>query len=334
MMKNSRYLFAMRWMMLPLLVVGTLKGTAQDCNSPQVLCGEMPTAVNLTALQPVLYDCIDAPYTLFMEFTTNANTDFTGSVQIDFQAINCSTDNTPDLISALVVEPDQQDYCDESSYVPVSLCTQFAEAHTLSTDDLAPNTRYLLILGTSHEPTTSPCGLTVTLNGNAIGINACCTANLAQGQSAPLQVTGGDPALGYVWSPDYFISTTTGPEVVVAPDVTTTYTVSGFIGACAYSDAVTVTVGNPLEIPNSFTPNDDGFNDRWSIPDLIPYDRARLLVYDRWGQIVFRSTGYPQAWDGTRNGKPVPAGAYYYTIELNDAGLDLPTITGALTVVR
>ena len=310
MMKNMRYPFAMRWTLLPFFVGATVLSWSQDCDNPQVLCGEMPTAINLSALQPVMYSCMDAPYTLFMEFTTNSNADFTGSAQIDFQAINCNTSSVPDLITALVVEPDQQDYCDDLSYVPVSPCVEFSEANSLITTDLAPNTRYLLLIGTAHDPVSSPCGLTVTLSGQAVGINACCTANLAQGQSADLAVTGGDPALGYVWAPDYFISTTTGESVVVAPDVTTTYTVSGFIGACAYSDAVTVTVGNPLEIPNSFTPNDDGFNDRWSIPDLIAYDRARLLVYDRWGQIVFRSTGYPQPWDGKRNGKPVPAGAY------------------------
>lgn len=331
MMAPQRYPFVFR--ILPLLMLTSVL-KAQDCSNPQVLCGEMPTSIGLSAMQPVTYACMDASYTLFLEFTTNQNTDFTGSVQVNFDAINCGVDGVPDLIHAVIVEPDQQDFCDESSYVNVSPCIEFSEANTLTSEDLAPNTHYLLILGTQHEPTVSPCALTVSLTGSAVGINACCTANLAQGQSAALTATGGDPALGYVWSPNAFISTTTGPEVVVTPEVTTTYTVSGFIGACAYSDAVTVTVGNPLEIPNSFTPNDDGFNDLWSIPDLIPYERARLLVYDRWGQIVFRSTGYPQPWDGKRNGNPVPEGAYYYTIDLNDEGLNLPTITGSLTLVR
>ena len=318
---------------LPLLLLASaLK--AQDCSDPQVLCGEVPTSIGLNALQPVVHACMDAPYTLFLQFTTNQNTDFTGPVQINFDAINCGVNGVPDIVQAVIVEPDQQDFCDDASYVNVSPCVEFSESHSLTSEDLMPNTRYLLILGTSHEATVSPCALTVSLTGSAVGINACCTANLAQGQSAALTVSGGDPALGYVWSPDVFISTTTGPDVVVTPEVTTTYTVSGFIGACAYSDAVTVTVGNPLEIPNSFTPNDDGFNDLWSIPDLIAYERARMLVYDRWGQIVFRSTGYAQPWDGKRNGKPVPEGAYYYTIDLNDEGLNLPTITGSLTLVR
>ena len=318
---------------LPLLFLSVF-ARAQDCSDPQLLCGEMPTSVGLSVLQPVIYSCMDAPYVQFLQFRTNQNVDFTGSVQIDFDAINCGTDGVPDILQAVIVEPDQQNFCDELAYVPASPCAEFSEAYTLVSQDLTPNTDYLLLIGTSHEPTTAPCALVVSLTGAAVGIDACCTANLAQGQSAELNVSGGNPALGYVWSPDAFISTTTGPTVVVTPEFTTTYTVSGFIGACAYSDAVTVTVGNPLEVPNSFTPNDDGFNDVWSIPDLIPYDRARMLVYDRWGQIVFRSTGYPQPWDGKRNGKPVPEGAYYYTIDLNDVGLNLPTITGSLTLVR
>jgi gliding motility-associated-like protein len=307
---------------------------SQGCDAPLQLCGESPTAIGISALQPTLYSCIDAPYAVFLQFRTNQSTDFTGSVQVNFDAINCSSGGVPDVVQAIVVEPNQQDFCEVSEYVPVSPCVEFSAAYALNSAALLPNADYLLIVGTSHDPNVSPCAMTVTLGGAAVGINACCTANLALGQSAELTATGGDPALGYVWAPDAYISPATGPVVVVSPQTTTTYTVSGFIGSCAYSDAVTVTVGNPLDIPNSFTPNEDGFNDFWSIPDLIPYDRARLLVYDRWGQIVFRSTGYPQPWDGKRNGNPVPEGAYYYTIELNDAGLNLPTITGSISLVR
>lgn len=329
-----RYPVVMRIFLTLSCLALAFQAKSQGCDNPQVLCGEMPTTVNLSALQPISYGCIDAPYTHFLEFTTNLNPDFTGQVQVNFEGFSCATSNVPDLIHAVVVEPDQQDFCDEVAYTPVTPCVDISGGYTLTSSNLSPNSQYLIILGTSHEPTTSPCSITITLTGEAIGINACCTANLAQGQSAELTVSGGDPMLGYTWSPDYFISTTVGPAVTVAPDATTTYSVSGFIGACAYSDAVQVTVGNPLDIPNSFTPNDDGFNDVWSIPDLIPYDRARLLVYDRWGQIVHRSTGYPQPWDGSRDGKPVPEGAYYYTIDLNDSGLDIPTITGSITLVR
>jgi gliding motility-associated-like protein len=58
------------------------------------------------------------------------------------------------------------------------------------------------------------------------------------------------------------------------------------------------------------------------------------MIFDRWGQVVFRSIGYPQPWDGTREGTPVPAGTYYYTIELNDPQVQLEAITGYISVVR
>jgi gliding motility-associated-like protein len=333
-MKGIRLHLTMRCIFLMLFALGSTRATAQDCNNPQLICGEAPTAIGLSNLQPVTYECMNAPYTLFLHFTTNLNTSFTGSVNLHFDAMNCGTDGVPDIIQAIIVKPNQQDFCNDLAYTPVSPCLDVTGPTTLSTVGLTPNTDYLIILGTAHEPTNSPCSMTLSLTGSAIGINACCTANLAQGQSAEISVVGGDPALGYVWSPEYYITPTTGEQVTVSPLNTTTYTVSGFIGACAYSDAVTVTVGNPLDIPNSFTPNDDGFNDFWSIPDLIPYDRARLLIYDRWGQVVYRSTGYPKPWDGNRNGKAVPEGAYYYTIDLNDEGLNLPTITGSITLVR
>ena len=69
-----------------------------------------------------------------------------------------------------------------------------------------------------------------------------------------------------------------------------------------------------LRIPNAFSPNSDGINDRWMIPGLLGYPTARVEIFDRYGQLVFTSTGYNTPWDGRRNGKDVPIGTYYYVI--------------------
>ena len=70
----------------------------------------------------------------------------------------------------------------------------------------------------------------------------------------------------------------------------------------------------PINIPNTFTPNNDGINDYWHIKGLNAYPYCEVSVYDRWGQMVFKSKGYPNEWDGTYQGKPVPTGVYYYLI--------------------
>ncbi|GHA55997.1 gliding motility-associated C-terminal domain-containing protein [Pontibacter akesuensis] len=74
-----------------------------------------------------------------------------------------------------------------------------------------------------------------------------------------------------------------------------------------------------LEIPNGFTPNGDGLNDKWVIKNLaLLYPRCRVTVYNRWGSPVFSSRGYTKEWDGMHNGKKLPDGTYYTIIELGD----------------
>ena len=68
-----------------------------------------------------------------------------------------------------------------------------------------------------------------------------------------------------------------------------------------------------IYIPNSFTPDGDGTNDFFAFTG-VP-EPATLLIYDRWGGLVFKDTAYQNTWDGTSGGQDLPAGAYNYVIE-------------------
>lgn len=70
-------------------------------------------------------------------------------------------------------------------------------------------------------------------------------------------------------------------------------------------------------IPNVFTPNGDGTNDFWVIENLDKYPNAVIEVFNRWGEVVFKSIGYLNPWDGYYNGKRLSPGCYYYNIILN-----------------
>lgn len=66
--------------------------------------------------------------------------------------------------------------------------------------------------------------------------------------------------------------------------------------------------------PNVITPNDDGLNDCFK-PGFIGEfsDCYELVVYNRWGALLFESVGTGNCWDGrTKAGTPVPEGTYYY----------------------
>jgi gliding motility-associated-like protein len=70
-------------------------------------------------------------------------------------------------------------------------------------------------------------------------------------------------------------------------------------------------------IPNVFTPNGDGKNDFWVIEHLAKYPKASVEVFTRWGELVYKSIGYSDPWDGFYNGVRLSPGCYFYIIILN-----------------
>lgn len=88
--------------------------------------------------------------------------------------------------------------------------------------------------------------------------------------------------------------------------------------------------------PNAFTPDGDEFNQSWSVVmegiDVFVFD---LLIYNRWGEVIWESHDVNAAWDGTYKGKIVPAGIYNWTIRTKDALNDKKyEFTGSINVLR
>jgi gliding motility-associated-like protein len=86
-----------------------------------------------------------------------------------------------------------------------------------------------------------------------------------------------------------------------------------------------------IVIPNTFTPNGDGVNDKWDIQNLSDYQNSMVSIFDRYGGEVFSSKGYANPWDGTIKGRPCPVGTYYYLINLNDG---TPPLSGFVALIR
>jgi gliding motility-associated-like protein len=88
-------------------------------------------------------------------------------------------------------------------------------------------------------------------------------------------------------------------------------------------------------IPNAISPNGDGKNDFWKLSFInILYPDAIVEVYNKWGQKVFSDNeGYVVPWDGTYKGEQLPAGSYFYIINLNSPGEPTP-YTGSILLVR
>jgi gliding motility-associated-like protein len=75
-----------------------------------------------------------------------------------------------------------------------------------------------------------------------------------------------------------------------------------------------------LTIYNTFTPNGDGFNNAWGVPELRFYEGVRVGVYDNVGTRLFYTEDPDIRWDGTYKGKEMPVGTYFWTIEIKETG--------------
>ena len=92
-----------------------------------------------------------------------------------------------------------------------------------------------------------------------------------------------------------------------------------------------LTILPPLFIPNTFTPNGDGINDKWDIERLSDFSDCTVKVFSRYGQPVYSSIGYGAPWNGSYKGAVLPTGTYYYLIDLKNGGA---VLSGFVTIVR
>lgn len=149
-----------------------------------------------------------------------------------------------------------------------------------------------------------------------------------------MKATASGVNLSFKWEPSTYLSNDTilNP-FVVAPkdDIEYTLVVTGE-GECISSDFVKITSIQLLVPPNTFTPNGDGINDTWQIKHIEKYLDCIVEVFTPSGNRVYSSTGgYNKPFDGTFQGKPLPAGTYYYVI---NPKLGRKPIAGYLTILK
>jgi gliding motility-associated-like protein len=98
---------------------------------------------------------------------------------------------------------------------------------------------------------------------------------------------------------------------------------------CKATDEIEVLID--IGIPNFFTPNGDGYNDNWEIPFLKTEPGASVSVFDRFGNLLAKYKATEDGWDGKSQGRDLPAGTYWYIIDV--PGMDKP-YKGPVTIKR
>jgi gliding motility-associated-like protein len=75
-----------------------------------------------------------------------------------------------------------------------------------------------------------------------------------------------------------------------------------------------------IEISKLLTPDGDGYHDFWEIVNIDRYPSNSIIVFDRWGSVIYEATGYNNQsvrWNGlTKNNSRVPTGTYFYSIDI------------------
>lgn len=142
---------------------------------------------------------------------------------------------------------------------------------------------------------------------------------IAFGQSLVLSAVTTGPVAGYAWAPSTGLNSATAEDPVATPEVTTQYRLTVDAGnGCSAWDTVTVAVYRKFQLPNAFTPNSDGRNDVFRLPPGVGVRLISLIVYNRMGEQVFRTSQADEGWDGTAGGLKQPAGTYIWVIAYED----------------
>ena len=180
---------------------------------------------------------------------------------------------------------------------------------------------------------TDPAPIAVTLNSD---IN-----DIAFGRSVQLTTTLSDNVAGtptYTWDPSELLDCFDCADPIAGPLVETTiFTVEiEDENGCMATDLISINVDpydKVFELPNAFTPNNDGENDDFRVYGY-GFDEVELMVFNRWGELVYRSNDFSQGWDGTYKGQECKPDVYVYVANAKFLDGRTEMKKGSVTLIR
>jgi gliding motility-associated-like protein len=143
--------------------------------------------------------------------------------------------------------------------------------------------------------------------------------------AASWEIIGGDIEISDLLDPN---ATVLELGEILEPLTTITSTLVWTVnnGICGTtSDTLTYILEDCLtiEVPDAFSPNGDGINDVFEIPNLFKYPENSIKIFNRWGMEVYSAAPYQENWDGRSShgsiiGEELPVSTYYYILDLGD----------------
>jgi gliding motility-associated-like protein len=156
------------------------------------------------------------------------------------------------------------------------------------------------------------------------------------GDSVVLNGSVSGTSINFSWSPASFIDDihSKTPTVYPPEDAEYTLTVNSEVGCGSSSSSVIVKVYKDVYVPTGFTPNNDGKNDLFRVTAADNYKRFKLLVCNRWGQVIFETTDINKGWNGKFKDVQLASDVYVYYLEIVTASNRKVTKKGTITLIR
>ena len=159
--------------------------------------------------------------------------------------------------------------------------------------------------------------------------------SVAYGEAAQLLATVSASTTSVAWTPTAALTTPqslTSSTVPLTRDTVFNLAIVADNGCIASKD-LAVKVLNKLYMPSAFTPNTDGKNDVFRIPQSASISLREFSIFNRFGNIVFNTRNIADGWDGTYKGQQSDTGTYVYFIKGTVLDKEV-TIKGTVTLIR
>jgi gliding motility-associated-like protein len=232
--------------------------------------------------------------------------------------------------NTIVITTDEDNFClGDSSQIIAFGCVSYTWAPTLNTTPISNNsvkiwpinTTTYTVIGTDAIGCTTSTTVTIAIQ-NPPTLQVTKTNDINCAQASTTLVANGTTS--YSWQPAASVQPNIGNAVQANPTTTTTYTVTGTTGKCVVLDSITVykidATDNSIYIPTAITINNDGLNDGFGIKTNRVFTTFKLMIYNRYGQVVFTTTNSKQEWFANFNGQTANyLDTYYYRLIAEDA---------------
>jgi len=156
-------------------------------------------------------------------------------------------------------------------------------------------------------------------------------------------ITNLSDSIQYVWTPTEGLSCINCPDPIATPLFTTLYTLSVIdSNGCVVNSEILITVlkDRGIYIPNAFSPNGDGVNDRLLVYAGSGVNQVlKFRIFDRWGELVFEDNEFQpndstRGWDGYFKGEAMQTGVFAYYAEIEFADGVVLLYKGEFSIVR